>query len=1381
MARGDSIGPLPARTVNSRSDDETHPQRNSGTSTRQSRYALVSLTLLLATAVPSNLYAQDFDPSGRRRGRRTTRSARRPARRAKPSTAKLIKRYTAIVLSTPQAAFPMQKLVQLHRKRDGNLKKLVADFEARAQASGPSQFNARLALAGIYLQAQRKSEAIAILDAAIASHPKSAAPRLMRARLAETKNDLATARRHLEVARKLIRKTAERERLARRLMALCIKLKDFKAASRYHKQLIAAAKGSLFVRKEYGVELFHHGHFARAEVEFRKIVRAAAGDNRALAPALRDLGRALAKQRKMKEALTVLKRARRLAGRQGGIRREILHILTEVYRAEGKLVELIAILKSEGGRDFDRLATIARLHEETGQVKAAMDAYRSALKLKPRNVDLRVKLVRLLQTAGMLETAIREYEALIKAAPGNPDFVFQLAETLIQRGERKKALLLVEKLQQRSKGDADTLAAVADFYERILEPARAIRVFEGLAKLKNGDPQHLIDLGERYFQNGQRARAIATWKKILQLLRNRARALSIVGEVYLQHDMTREALASLSEATRLAPNNTRYQKKLASALERSASTSGRHSRRYRQALKIWLKLFNKKGNSPLLERECRNHIVGLWGILRQLSRQVKPLRLKLNANPPDLRSGRLLAAAQRRLKQPAEAEKTLRQILRYAPGDLQSLLALERNLLLQRKLNGAITVLKRLVEADPRRARTYYQRMAQYAAELYRDDEAIAYASRAVELSPNDAVGHFNLARMYRRRQKLDRAMIELRKAIHKNDRLFRAHFELADLLITKGKVDQADQLYRNVMRKSRDAEFVMRAVRLSMQLNIGKGTLESLELELLPVVLGNPQRPIYRRLLVEMYGAMVFPLIQQAQLGSPAQRANARTALTKIGARAVKPLLDALNDNNQQQQRIAIELLTYVRNKGAGPALFNYATGAADQTLRVRAMLACGAIEDIDLLPRYLQLLDANGSKEAATASETIAAAAAWAVARIDDSRTEKALVRLLSHSSPDVRALGAIGLGMRQNKKHAKVLVQTAGSVQAGVVTRAAAAFALGELKDASHHKLLLALSESSQLPLRMAALGALVQLEISGTIRATRTVDDKLAAALLSNKTKIRRAAMMYAAARQRRGKLPKRQLALPNGAIQVEELLEQLSPGNSDMDAQVEALVVLGPALARTSQLATTTSTKGANSIATLLIAGLRPLLAGAYKEPSAEQKKQLATVSRDIAQANLAAFVALTKHPVTAVRKNAIQFLATQLDPRAKQAVQESIRENDPEVCKAALAAFSATTDASSAAAAIRILNNAKSWALRRYAATALGHLGKSKQPRKALSQVLRRSAQHDAFALVREAALNSYVVLFPKQAEALLEHVQRNDPERQLRVAAAKLRQTAKP
>ena len=107
-----------------------------------------------------------------------------------------------------------------------------------------------------------------------------------------------------------------------------------------------------------------------------------------------------------------------------------------------------------------------------------------------------------------------------------------------------------------------------------------------------------------------------------------------------------------------------------------------------------------------------------------------------------------------------------------------------------------------------------------------------------------------------------------------------------------------------------------------------------------------------------------------------------------------MKPLLDALADDKESQQKIAIEVLAYVENKSAGPALYNYATGTADKSLRVRAMIACGALRDPALLAALRADARAQGGRGRACCRATrIAVAAAWGVARMGDRKAEPLL----------------------------------------------------------------------------------------------------------------------------------------------------------------------------------------------------------------------------------------------------------------------------------------------------------------------------------------------------------------------------------------------------
>ncbi|TKD01055.1 HEAT repeat domain-containing protein [Polyangium fumosum] len=1364
---------------------------------------LLGLPFAATVLAPPSAEAADFDPSGRNRKKPPKPNPQpgggsRPAQPKQPkqpqgdadATGKgpgsdaLIARYTAIVISQPSAPFPLQRLSQLYRERDGNIKKLVEEFEKRAATPGTDAWAAKVALAGIYKLDGRPEDAVKTYEAAIAEKPNDPQAILALAQLQSERGDKSASRASYEKALALLKPGPDFEQTTRTLLGLCLDLKDFEAAKKHHDALVKAAQGSLFVKAELGRELLARSLYDRAEVEFRELVKAAAGDNRALAPALRDLGQVLARQKKTEEALSVLKRALTVAGGAAGVRAEILVIMTDAFRAEGKLAELIPILEAEKAQDAQRLATLGGLYEETGDVDKAIATYRKVLGIDSRAIDVRLKLVHLLQTAGELDAAIKEYEALIKAAPGNPDFVFELCETLIQRGDRPKALKLLTELEARVGSEPEILAAVADFYERVEEKDKALKVLQKLAASGGADHTYIVDLGDRYYQAGDKKKALETWARIKQVVPNRARANSLLGEVYLDHDMPLEALNALREAVQLEPTNVRYKKNLAVAIERTAATLGSAAQRYAEARVIWEELLAGSQNDKLLAREARTHIVSLWSLAHELPSRVAPLTARFNGTPPDLEAGRLLAEVQRRLHRLADAEATLRKVTELAPGDEESLLALERILVLEQNLLGAIGVLEKLVEVNPKRAREFYQRMAQYAAELYRDDDSIKYAARAVELSPEDANGHQKLGDMYRRRQDFPHAIAEYRQAIQRNDRLFPVYFDLAELLLSSGQVDEADRLFRRVVRSSPDEELVSRAARMSMQINLGKNSLESLERELLPVAVGNPQKGIYRRLLVELYGAMTLPLVQKVRHEggtSPAARA-ARAELGKIGARAIKPLLDALADDKESQQKIAIEVLAYVENKSAGPALYNYATGQADKSLRVRAMIACGALRDPSILPRYEQMLAPKDTGAALLPSDSIAVAAAWGVARMGDKKAEPLLVKLLGSTSPEVRGVAALGLGLTHDKKYTTALVALARAPEAGATARAAAVHALAELGTSQSDNLhmLVALADTNEPVLRQAALVALARLAPKGDAAQSASAENALASSLFATDESMRRTAVAAATALatknfSRTGEA----LPVPDGPLSMKEILAGLGPDAARVaGARARALVALAPSLERAAVAAASTSPDRARVVADALLANdvelsLAPLLGPDDKLDPESARATSAAIER-IAAAVVPAFVALVRHPALEVRTRAVELLARRPEKEAQDAVIDALSDPEESVRRAALAALGRVKHPATISAVARLGREAPSWPLRVRAAEALGRLGAGATGRVAF-ETLTTIAQEDPYALVREAAALSMASLDRAAAEPILRKLSASDPEPRIRKTAADL------
>lgn len=1387
---------------------------------------LVIVGAAAAAAVERPAYA-DFEVD--RRGKKkpvkpTTPTGKPTTPTGKPSDGDkghspemLIQRYTGIVVQQPGAPFPLQRLAQLYRERDGNLDKLTADFEKRAAEATDDGWSAKVALAGIYKQDGRYDDAIRTYEAAIADKPKSAAPLMALAQLKQDRGDATGARAAYEQALPLLKESAEIEQTTRTLMGISLDLKDYDAAKKHHDSLVGRSQGSLFVKAELGQALLARQEYERAETEFRELVKAASGDNRALAPALRDLGAVLTKAKKLDEAVETLKKALDLSAGSAGIRAEIMAIMTDAFRGEGKLAELVAILEKEQGQDYHRLSTLGALYEETGQVDKAIAAYKKAIGLDSTAIDIRIRLVHLLQTAGELDLAIKEYEALVKAAPQSPEYVFELCETLIQRGDRARALTLLKELEGRAGDDGDMLASVADFYERVEEKEKAMAVLQRLAGTTSGDPTFLIDLGDRYFQAGDKKKALDTWAKVKPLMKNEAKAAYALGQVYLDHDMPEDAITSLREAVQLDPNSNQYKKGLALALERTAAGSPLANDRFGEAIVIWQDLLQRTSTDTTgtkkddgLAREARTHIVSLWSVTKELASKVTPLKERFDATPPDLEAGRLLAEVDRKLGKLADAEAVLRKIIEIAPGDQASMLALERVCVQEQNLQGAIDVLQKLAEADTKAARQYYQRMAQYAAELYHDDDAIKYAAKAVELSPEDAGGHQKLGDMYKKRQDYENAIAQYRQAIARNDRLFPVYFELAELLLTSSKEDEADLLFRKVVRAAPDEELVTRAARMSMQINLGKNSLETLERDLLPVAVGNPHKPIYRRMLVELYGAMTLPHVQKIRQGSTAsigpfaasggpdaadEVAKARAELRAIGTRAVKPLLDALADERESQQRVAIEVLAYVDNKNAGPSLFNFAIGTADKGMRVRAMVACGALRDDGMLDKFSSLLLPKEGDASLVQSDDIAVAAAWGVARLHGDKAEKVLARLLDSPSPDVRAVAALGLGLSKNKAHVTPLLELASSQESGSVARSAALLGLGELLggagSSKEGEAVLALAtsamDSSDVGLRRAGLLTAARLTMAAsnlvqkgaaTSKTGGPTVDAVAAAVFTTSAPIRETAvtagaMIFARAFHR----SREPLFVPDGPLRIDEQIASFAPDAPTLEERIQTFVAMQPALATAASAAVATSPVRALAVASSLRGdAVDPFLREGETIPAsldAPAKAATLTLKRSV----VLGFVALARHPDLEVRAAAVEALGGRTESEAQDALVVALSDPEDRVRRAALGSIAMGGASDEAVGAVaKLARESPDWALRVRATDTLGELGAvagRDAPERALAiDALTALAKDDPYALVREASVKALAALDPEGSRALLDQVAASDAEPRVRDAA---------
>lgn len=1048
----------------------------------------------------------------------------------------------------PEDRSLLRRLIDLYRKHS-SLDKLGAELLAQAEKSGTG--SDYLVAAEFERERGRLEEAKRLLEQAVGRpggpDPIKAALLLADLSLRHAPPDIQSARRSLEGALALYKPgDAQRQKLLRRLIDLYTQAGEAAPAAQLLGELIEGTRGPevLALRRERAEALAKSGKPAEALAEWRRLAESGTGQ-----PSGRAVQRAEA-ELKIGElceathddlgALAAYRRGLSLLPNQHYLRRELYEHLITLSRKRDELSQLLTQLEKEwpaANRSFADWELLGRLYDERGDIKSATNAYRSALRKEPHNIDVRRRLISILERSGVTSEVLAEYEQLILQAPGDSRAYLELAERLDKIGQRQQALAWLRRAAARFAGDPSLHSALADIYQRWGEAALALAEAELLVRLDPRDESYVVNLGEMYWARGRKDKADEVWRRVLNLAPSRTLGQAHLADIYAEHNLMPQALELYQKAVNAEPNNLQLRRGLALCSERlSLPVKAVHQWEQiyfsaRAPTERPLRLESRQHLAKLIRRETRL-MPSLYSWQRRLQAQLNGLAPhKLDAAEL-LALGLLVADLDLQLGQVNEAESILSQLEKqFAPSGgpalAEVLLALVPVYQQQRKLEDAISKLKRAAELLPDRRRELYSQLAELSLQSYHDEDAVRYAQQAVV----DAQGELRLGEILERRDDNGAAMAAYRRAIELDGRLFRAHMALARLHLGRGELSQAATIYREVVRQATQEELVLEAGRKAIDLHEYLGNLDDLLRELQPLGYAPTPKPVYRKLLLLLYERYATPLLSLARVGD----AHAQAELLRLGQSGFKPLAETLVDGDSSEQRLAVMLLSAMGKEGAAPALLNLAgavppsgpvsarkeerepsksaaasagPGAADIDLRVDALLAAARLED----PRsFAQLVQLSQSAE-----KQIRLGALYGLVRLAGKLDKPVLIanaatvfeQAVADPRAAVKALGYLGygaLGMRQGllppKRAQLLMLLEKRRTQADAVDElaaAAAVHALGQAGERSAVPLLIELLRAGNDEVERQAAWAL------GMLGDPRALEPLLRAVFLKNES-------------------------------------------------------------------------------------------------------------------------------------------------------------------------------------------------------------------------------------------------------------------------------------
>jgi tetratricopeptide (TPR) repeat protein len=443
-----------------------------------------------------------------------------------------------------------------------------------------------------------------------------------------------------------------------------------------------------------------------------------------------------------------------------------------LYNEEGDNKKAAEILNSvpEGSRTAKIYIALGYTSEQRKDYKAAVAAYRQAIKLDRDNLDAVRGLAQNLLNDNQIEAALQQYKAIQEADPEDPQAALRIAEIYRHQG---KFDLAMENLKKAEAMVSDSLEVRYNEAMVLEEQGRFDDAAEILQKLltstsrpdnnysageRNNRALFLDRLGNIYREEMRPLLAIETFRKIVDLGGSEAaRGYQEIIESYRDQKQWAEATRVAREAAEKLPNDKQI--KLALATQLADDGKGE------EAIKTLKPML--KGTPD--DRETYIDLAQVYSRLKRWKDAEDALvqAEKLSARNEEKKAVYFLQGAlYERQKKYDLAEQSFRQVLQQDANDSMTLnylgyMLADRNT----RLEEAVTLIKKALVLEPQNA-AYLDSMGWAYFRLGDYEQAEENLRKAADRTPNDATMQDHLGELYAKTGRLKLAAAHWERAL---------------------------------------------------------------------------------------------------------------------------------------------------------------------------------------------------------------------------------------------------------------------------------------------------------------------------------------------------------------------------------------------------------------------------------------------------------------------------------------------------------------------------------------------------------------------------------------------------------------------------------------
>jgi Flp pilus assembly protein TadD len=220
----------------------------------------------------------------------------------------------------------------------------------------------------------------------------------------------------------------------------------------------------------------------------------------------------------------------------------------------GAAVEVLAQSVAEDPEDATTRYFYAHALWQTNAQAEAVNQFKEAARLSPRNVEYRGEFAKALAATGQTEEAIAEYQAALELKPDSPVWLRTLASLQSQAGRPAEAASLLKRAATLRPADADVQQSLAVALD---QSGNAAGAEDAYRKALATDPQAATSralLANVWMRQGKRDDAIALVREGIALNPKSAELQRDLGSLLEAAGRTAEAVAAYREYAGQAPS-----------------------------------------------------------------------------------------------------------------------------------------------------------------------------------------------------------------------------------------------------------------------------------------------------------------------------------------------------------------------------------------------------------------------------------------------------------------------------------------------------------------------------------------------------------------------------------------------------------------------------------------------------------------------------------------------------------------------------------------------------------------------------------------------------------------------------------------------------------